>query len=95
MSEDNITVKVSGSAVYKAVKQYLDSSEHIQKTIQQTLDKHLDETVKSRVTSMLDKAQRDTSYKIKSEIDKLIIKEVEDKVTAHVIKALKKIVWDE
>lgn len=87
---DEIHVKVSGSAVYRAVKNYLDNSEEMKATIQKMVDKHLETAVKGRIESMLRDLDMNVRYKIKTEVDALVKKEVEAKVAAYISKGIQK-----
>ena len=82
--EDNITVKVSGTAVYRAIKQYLDNSPEFQNSIKETLAKLLDSTLKNRVESIVVRFERDIIFKTRQELDSLIKKEVETKVASYI-----------
>lgn len=88
---DNITVKVSGTAVYKAVKSYLDNSEEMRDTIKVMVDKYLETAVKSRIQSILSQLETTTRHKITTELDLFIKKEVETRVAHHISIGVKKL----
>lgn len=88
--EDAITVKVSGTAVYKAVKQYLDNSTQLQDSIKVLVDKHLEVAVKGRIQSILDGLEMQAKYKIKQELETLVKKEVEAKVASYIAAGVKR-----
>lgn len=90
MQEDNITVKVSGTAVYKAVKNYLDNSEEIKKEVDSLVKKHLETIVKGRIESIITNLDMTVRAKIKTEIDTLVKKEVEARIATYISKGIQK-----
>lgn len=90
MSEDNITVKVSGTAVYKAVKQYLDNSPTVQKQIAEAVEKVLGPAIQNRVNGMLSQLDADIRFSTRKELDATIKKEVETRIAQHIQKGIAK-----
>lgn len=88
--DDNITVKVSGTAVYKAVKNYLDNSPEMQKTVAELVAKHLEAAIKNRITSMMHNLEGEARYRLRTELDTLVKKEVESKVATLISKGIAK-----
>lgn len=88
--EDPITVKISGSAIYRAVKNYLDNSDEMKQAVKVAVDKHLEIAVKGRIESILAHLDSHARYKMKTEIDALIKKEVEARVAEYISKGIKK-----
>jgi ribosomal protein S17E len=87
---DEIHVKVSGKAVYKAVKNYLDSSEELGNTIKELTSKHLENIIKNKMESILTRMDYEVQYKLKQELDKIVRKEVETKVAGYIATGIKK-----
>lgn len=90
MSEDNITVKVSGTAVYKAVKNYLDNSENLKAAVHAIADKHLEHMVKGRIESLLSGIETSVRHKVKTELDVIVKKEVEARVAEYISKGIQR-----
>lgn len=88
---DEINIKVSGTAVYKAVKQYLDNSDSLKKEIEQYTNKYLEQAVKSRIDSIISGLETQAKYKIKTEIDVMVKKEVEQKIATYISNSVKKV----
>lgn len=91
MSEDNITVKVSGTAVYRAVKQYLNNSTELQQHVADLLAKHLEPSVKNKVDSLMNDIYHDARRKISSEIDRIVREEVQKRVADIVSRGIQNI----
>lgn len=87
---DEIHVKVSGSAVYRAVKNYLDNSEEMKTAIGVAVNKHLEVAVKGRIESILAHLDSHARFRMKNEIDAVIKKEVEARVAEYISKGIQK-----
>lgn len=89
MDDNNITVKISGTAIYKAVKNYVDNSQELKLYIETTFKKLIVPVIENRVTKMLGDIEAKTKKQLEKEIEQAVKKAVEDKLATYISSGLK------
>lgn len=88
---DEIHVKLSGTAVYKAVKNYLNNSPELQEQLKTMVNKQLEPAVLNKIESAVDSLFYEMRHKVNQELDRLVKKEVEARVAEHISRGLKRL----
>jgi hypothetical protein len=91
MSE-NITVKVSGSEIYKAVKNYLNNSDHLKKLVEDQVKAYVDKGLMNQTIERVVRSKLDTTYysnPLKEVITQIVNQEVKNKINEYVLSSVK------